>query len=838
MFYNYLIQSILTDKKHLKQYRAFHISTKEEVVITLFAVTEEFDQKVLLEDPEFGECFAYQEWRTLRTWPVYDKVKQKLRITANAGKKNRNIVVLLEQCVKTLGDMLVSGAMVRFTLVRRWLKRLLQILNWIHENGMQYKHLNPYQMIVDDHDQLLLRFPTWFFNSKLAPDTQPYRPMESFFSLDLSFPIHHWDVWALGCTLMEIYYSTPYPFFNEKDFSWQCMQIFQLLGHPTSQDLYYLGKEYYELDLPVQRETRISQLLEGLSPELTDFVELCLCYSPRIRPRVSTLLQHDLICARLDREPDLRVLTFPVVPHQHYVSVAPKGESRWWDDSDDCVEVKPAPSVKPEQKRDRSPTKSIISSVMPVFQEPDLYESILSDSDCESDFEEVTPNRALTRSRSSSPLKRKPLTKSPILSRAQDKENICLENRLTLNNISHNHTNIIPKRKPELKRPRVISNASTILPKRRPQTKASSKCNMKKKSKKKQTKKLKATKAMSHSIYNESLKRPERLLNTCNSESIDISPKMSDIRKHTGRRKSFPISPKNFTRTSTKKRSIDPSHDLKSDASIPFRNNFDVMSAGDPTPQKYHFHPESPNYDTPKTYHSQPTPVRSRELFSLETSPPQSCHVWPERSKKKSSDPEEFSKPTKKSSDFVFETDVSSVPDHDSNAFHELTFSSESINQSYKQATPDTSLVIINKPHHEILLQFRFENFTRPSEPLSKCQCGYFEFDIGGTNYRTPVLVLDMTTKIDCSSVSSLVAITKKEMAKLLELSKLEIFFFGSQDVSRPDTYRPVGVCYLDVSILRHFHVIDGYYNFYDVGEQNPIIAIGQIKISVKPKTV
>eukprot|EP00494_Astrolonche_serrata_P027932 UN28197 len=106
---------------------------------------------------------------------------------------------------------------------------------------------------------------------------------------------------------MEMYYSTPHPVFNEKDISWQCWRIFQLLGRPSYNDIYYVGDYYFKLELPTQEKSRIPKLLRNSSTDLIDFIHCCLRYNPNERSAMNILIHHPLLHSK-DPNQDVNVI--------------------------------------------------------------------------------------------------------------------------------------------------------------------------------------------------------------------------------------------------------------------------------------------------------------------------------------------------------------------------------------------------------------------------------------------------------------------------------------------------------------------------------------------------
>src|SRR5205823_1311149 len=119
-----------------------------------------------------------------------------------------------------------------------------------------------------------------------------YRPPEILFDVDYDVKS---DIWAFGCTLVEIF--TTEPLFNGKSIREQLRKIFGVLGPPP--DHLYPDSDFIYPSKSTSKGTSASKsvIWDSLfrdDPILKDFISQTLVYDPLLRASSEILLKHEL----------------------------------------------------------------------------------------------------------------------------------------------------------------------------------------------------------------------------------------------------------------------------------------------------------------------------------------------------------------------------------------------------------------------------------------------------------------------------------------------------------------------------------------------------------------
>lgn len=172
--------------------------------------------------------------------------------------------------------------------------QMFRALSYLHSLNICHRDIKPQNILIDvDHNKLVV---CDFGSAKILKKGETsvayicsryYRAPELILgedSYDCSI-----DIWAIGCVVAEMVLGEPlFPGKNSKD---QFVRIMNILGSPTSQELFEMCHSP-PTNLPEIKGSGLSAKLKNFDPELVDFLSKVLVYSPAQRLKPLEALLH------------------------------------------------------------------------------------------------------------------------------------------------------------------------------------------------------------------------------------------------------------------------------------------------------------------------------------------------------------------------------------------------------------------------------------------------------------------------------------------------------------------------------------------------------------------
>lgn len=209
---------------------------------------------------------------------------------------------------KVVRGMHKSGT-VNGVVAKVYAYQILRSIGYCHLAGICHRDIKPQNLLVDPNTQRLVLCD--FGSAKKLVHGEPniayicsryYRAPE----LVLGATTYNTsiDIWSAGCVIAEIYLGRPlFPGDTAAD---QIVQIMRTLGTPTRDQVYEMNPKYNGAKLPDLKGITLSRVLRGkASPEVVNFLETLLNYSPSRRLNAYQALQHPFFDEL--RRPDVRL---------------------------------------------------------------------------------------------------------------------------------------------------------------------------------------------------------------------------------------------------------------------------------------------------------------------------------------------------------------------------------------------------------------------------------------------------------------------------------------------------------------------------------------------------
>jgi glycogen synthase kinase 3 beta len=171
--------------------------------------------------------------------------------------------------------------------VKIYVYQLCRALAYLHALGICHRDIKPQNLLVDPSQHILKLCD--FGSAKQLVAGEPnvsyicsryYRAPELIFgATDYSTQI---DTWSLGCVAAELLIGRP--LFPGRDCVEQLVEIFQILGTPTREEIEAMNPSYTDFRFThVARRNWNIQCNYTRSPELIELISRTLAYSPVVR---------------------------------------------------------------------------------------------------------------------------------------------------------------------------------------------------------------------------------------------------------------------------------------------------------------------------------------------------------------------------------------------------------------------------------------------------------------------------------------------------------------------------------------------------------------------------
>ena len=229
-----------------------------------------------------------------------------MEIQLDGPRRYMNMV--LEFVPKTLQKLLAErnhrGNRLSLFEVKLYSYQLLRAVAYVHSLGICHRDIKPENLLVDEHVGVL---KVCDFSSakhlKWGEPNVPYVCARSYRAPELLFGSTFYtsavDIWASGCIISELVLGVP--LFQSSTTSGQIVQVIEVLGTPTMEEISQMNPTYGRFSFPPVKPHPWHHIFRRNCREVAQLARAMLVYVPENRLGAFDALAHKLFNELRDR---------------------------------------------------------------------------------------------------------------------------------------------------------------------------------------------------------------------------------------------------------------------------------------------------------------------------------------------------------------------------------------------------------------------------------------------------------------------------------------------------------------------------------------------------------